>query len=343
MGVMAEGLNLQDCDKIVNYDLHWNPVRLIQRFGRIDRIGSEFDRILGYNFLPEAGLERNLGLRQVLRQRIREIHETIGEDSSILEADERLNERAMYAIYEGNGEALETLEDEPGTGAVYLAEAEEMFRLLRENDPEEYARIAALPDGIRSARRSKAEGIFVFCQAGAYRELLLLDKVGQVVSRDLPRLLGLLRCSRDTPTLEFPTCLSSVSLRAYRQFAQEAQKRRAELAHLPDLTQGQRYVLRELRAVFATSQEADIRSRAEQFEQVYRLPLPQAVTRELNRVRRDGLSGEILMRSLARIYQAYGLRDRTRIQGFDEAEGLPHLLCSEAFVPVSIPEAIRPV
>ncbi|MFA5451315.1 MAG: helicase-related protein, partial [Dehalococcoidales bacterium] len=59
--VLAEGLNLQDCDKIINYDLHWNPVRLIQRFGRIDRIGSDHDVIYGFNFLPEIGIERNLG------------------------------------------------------------------------------------------------------------------------------------------------------------------------------------------------------------------------------------------------------------------------------------------
>ena len=61
--VLAEGLNLQDGDKIINYDLHWNPVRLIQRFGRIDRIGSEHDVIYGFNFLPETGIEQNLGLR----------------------------------------------------------------------------------------------------------------------------------------------------------------------------------------------------------------------------------------------------------------------------------------
>ena len=60
--VLAEGLNLQDCGMLINYDLHWNPVRLIQRFGRIDRIGSEFDKIYGFNFLPELGIERNLGL-----------------------------------------------------------------------------------------------------------------------------------------------------------------------------------------------------------------------------------------------------------------------------------------
>ena len=60
--VLSEGMNLQDCDTIINYDLHWNPVRLIQRFGRIDRIGTDFEVIHGFNFLPEVGLERNLGL-----------------------------------------------------------------------------------------------------------------------------------------------------------------------------------------------------------------------------------------------------------------------------------------
>ena len=58
--VLSEGLNMQDCDTIINYDLHWNPVRLIQRFGRIDRIGSTHDKVLGLNFLPEVGIEQNL-------------------------------------------------------------------------------------------------------------------------------------------------------------------------------------------------------------------------------------------------------------------------------------------
>ena len=56
-------------------------MRLIQRFGRIDRIGSEHDAVYGFNFLPETGIERNLNLRQTLAARIAEIHQTIGEDS----------------------------------------------------------------------------------------------------------------------------------------------------------------------------------------------------------------------------------------------------------------------
>ena len=93
--VLSEGLNLQDCDTIINYDLHWNPVRLIQRFGRIDRIGSDHDTVYGLNFLPETGMDKYLGLRQKLQNRISEIHTSIGEDSAILDPSEQINEEAQ--------------------------------------------------------------------------------------------------------------------------------------------------------------------------------------------------------------------------------------------------------
>jgi hypothetical protein len=333
--VMAEGLNLQDCDKIVNYDLHWNPVRLIQRFGRIDRIGSEFDHIHGFNFLPEAGLERNLGLRQILRQRIREIHETIGEDASILEADERLNEEAMYAIYESRGEGLAALEEEPDPESVYLAEAEELLRLLREKEPEEYARIAALPDGIRSAKKAGANGLFVFCKVGAYRELRLVDEAGHLISDDLPRLLGLLKCAKETPRLAFPEHLVNVLVGTQRQFAEEAEQRRTGQIHAHALTHSQRYVLRELRELHSSTEDTTVQARCQQLEQAYRLPLPQAVNRVLNPLRRDGVSGENLVRALLAIYHEHQLRDHHVGDSDGVGREWPHLVCSEGFVRVS--------
>ena len=330
--VMAEGLNLQDCDKIVNYDLHWNPVRLIQRFGRIDRIGSEHERIHGFNFLPEAGLERNLGLRQTLRQRIREIHETIGEDSSILETGETINEQAMYAIYEANGESVARLEEEPDSKSVQLAEAEEMLRHLREKDPDEYARIAALPDGIRSAKSARATGLFAFSQAGAYRELVLLDEAGQLVSNDIPRLLGLLQCSKETPCAEFSEKLADLIVRVQRRFQETTRQRRVEQNHLQSLAHSQRYVLRELRDVYHSSEDATLQTRVELFEQAFRQSLPQAVVRELNRLRKNGLNGEALMQALVVIYHTHSLRERTQMSLSEaSARDLPQLVCCEAF------------
>ena len=61
---ISEGQNLQDCDWLVNYDIHWNPVRIIQRFGRIDRIGSPNERIQLVNFWPNMELEEYLRLEQ---------------------------------------------------------------------------------------------------------------------------------------------------------------------------------------------------------------------------------------------------------------------------------------
>ena len=63
---ISEGQNLQDCDCLVNYDIHWNPVRIIQRFGRIDRLGSENTQIQLVNFWPDRKRRRRLGARRII-------------------------------------------------------------------------------------------------------------------------------------------------------------------------------------------------------------------------------------------------------------------------------------
>ena len=67
---ISEGQNLQDCDLLVNYDIHWNPVRIIQRFGRIDRIGSRNDSVQLVNFWPVADLDRYLGVKHRVEARM---------------------------------------------------------------------------------------------------------------------------------------------------------------------------------------------------------------------------------------------------------------------------------
>ncbi|RLC76632.1 MAG: helicase, partial [Chloroflexi bacterium] len=175
--VLSEGLNLQDANHVINYDLHWNPIRLIQRVGRVDRIGTEHTTIYAYNFLPETALERELGIERRLEHRITEIHHTIGEDAPILHRSERVNQEAMYAIYRGDPSVLE---EEPEADIFNLLEAEELMRQLQRTDPDRFQEIATLPDGIRSARQSTGElgpstssgqGLFVFCQAGNYQRL----------------------------------------------------------------------------------------------------------------------------------------------------------------------------
>ncbi|MBW1676113.1 MAG: helicase [Deltaproteobacteria bacterium] len=82
--VLSEGQNLQDGDTMLNYDLHWNPTRMIQRAGRIDRLGTPFDILNIYNFFPEKGLEKLLKLVKKLQHKLTQINDTIGLDSSVM-------------------------------------------------------------------------------------------------------------------------------------------------------------------------------------------------------------------------------------------------------------------
>jgi len=329
--VLAEGLNLQDCDKIINYDLHWNPVRLIQRFGRIDRIGSEYDVIYGFNFLPETGIERNLGLKEKLHNRIQEIHDSIGEDAQILDPSERLNEEAMYAIYEQRGGQLNLFEDEDEV--LDISEAEEILRQLARENPDEYKRIANLSDGIRSAMPRRPRGLYVFCQAGNYQQLLLLDTNGQVVTREIPRILGAIKCGVDTQPGKIQAGHNAAIMNVKRLFAEEVKHREAERQHTLSLTQGQKYVLRELRMMFERTCDEDVKANINILEQAFRGPVTNAIKRELNRVRRNGVIGDPLLRLLTDVYFQHNMREWVNQRSLAvQGEMVPKVVCSEAFL-----------
>ncbi len=82
--VLSEGQNLQTAKYLINYDLHWNPTRMIQRAGRIDRIGSPYKEIFVYNFFPEDELEELLKLVQALQAKISDIDKSVGLDQTVL-------------------------------------------------------------------------------------------------------------------------------------------------------------------------------------------------------------------------------------------------------------------
>ena len=148
--IVSEGQNLQDCARVLNYDLHWNPVRLIQRFGRVDRIGSEHDRIHLHNMWPDLAVDAELSLTDRLHNRIQSFHDLIGLDSKLLSDAERLNGNAMYRIYEGK-ELPEFDEKLDEVSANQRAIA--LLQRIQEHDPDLWQTITDLPDGLRSALR----------------------------------------------------------------------------------------------------------------------------------------------------------------------------------------------
>jgi len=315
--VLSEGLNLHDCNKIVNYDLHWNPVKLIQRFGRIDRIGSQHEVVMGFNFLPETAIERELGLQEKLKNRIREIHETIGEDAAILDSSEQLNTDAMYAIYQGDAKWSE--EDEEGTNAGQspLVDAEEALRGLKSTDPEEFERITGLPDGIRSSKAGTGPQLLVLCEAAdpdqptgtAFQVLYTIGEEGIPTVVDANEALMAMACDTDEPRFDVAPSHSDFVARAKEDFVQQVMERRAERSQSTRLTRGQEYVVRNLRALFEEADE-QLQVQLQILETAFRAPVATAVNRELNQLRRAGASGSALVEQLTQVYYDYRLRDR---------------------------------
>ena len=126
----------------------WNPVRLIQRFGRVDRIGTEHDVIHLHNMWPDTAVDADLSLTERLNRRIQTFHDLIGLDSRLLSDAERLNANAMYRIYEGK----ELPEIDDGLDDVAANQrAIALLQRIQEDDPDLWRTVTSLPDGIRSA------------------------------------------------------------------------------------------------------------------------------------------------------------------------------------------------
>ena len=165
--VLSEGQNLQDCGVLVNYDLHWNPTRMVQRAGRIDRIGSKHPLLCVHNMFPEEGLERLLALVESLSRKITDIDRTGFLDASVL----------GETVHPRNFNTLRRIMDEDGT----VIEEQEQFAELASNefllqqlrgllDTGAREMLAELPDGMHSGlARDGEKGMFFYFTAPAPR------------------------------------------------------------------------------------------------------------------------------------------------------------------------------
>jgi len=334
--VLAKGLNLQDGNVVINYDIHWNPVRLIQRVGRVDRIGSEHDVVYALNFLPETELDKGLHLKDRVRHRIDEIHNTIGEDAKILEPSEQLNEEAMYRIYEGRDASI--LDPEQPEDMDVLAEAEAFIRKLQKENPEYFAKITSMPDGIRSGRESlETKGTFAFCQAGDYQQLYLLDSQGNITTTDIEEVLRAVKCGPEEKRVSLPKNHNSVVNQAIRDFRTQVTEQRAQRGEAPKKSQGQAYVLKQLHTLFRGTKNPTERETIVALERALKSEsLPRPVHRELNKLRRNRVSGAGLLEKLTELYRSFNLGAYIENQEPDTnreiKQPFPHIVCSEALL-----------
>jgi hypothetical protein len=327
--VFSEGLNLQDAACIINYDLHWNPVRLIQRVGRIDRIGSPHDTIHIYNFFPEVALDKGLGLKERLARRIQEIHNTIGEDEKILDEREQLNSNDMYGIYGNSEQSIEKEDD-----GFDINEAEILIRDLKDNDPELFNRVRNLPDGIRAATAADAAGTFAFCGAGKrYKRMYLVDDKGRIIASDPAEIIPLLRCDRATLRQPLPQTHNQTVEVVRQLFAEHIERIYQSLSH-PLLEPEQQYTIEQLLKLRQDLFISDSRKNLlEHLISAMGQQLPSYVIGALRKLKREKRRGDDLLDAVDHIVRHFELDKRlAEKQEYILAHPVPKIFCSESLV-----------
>jgi ERCC4-related helicase len=164
--VLSEGQNLQDSGILINYDLHWNPVRMIQRNGRVNRLGSLFDEVYIYNMRPEAKLDSYLRLIQRLEGKINLIRNTIGTDTPVLAEDANPIEYtdSVSDIYSPDFEKrMKALEDAEKASDFLLSEDEFVLDLKR------FHSSAVYPTEYKESIYSISNGKWALLPAGTAR------------------------------------------------------------------------------------------------------------------------------------------------------------------------------
>lgn len=150
---ISEGQNLQDCDYLVNYDIHWNPVRIIQRFGRIDRIGSPNSVIQLTNFWPNISLDEYINLKARVEGRMRMVNlSASGNDNPIDEADNADLEYRKIQLEKIQSEVVD-LEDMSGGVSIMDLGLNE-FHLDLQELLKKYGKADQMPYGIHAVARA---------------------------------------------------------------------------------------------------------------------------------------------------------------------------------------------
>lgn len=199
--VLSEGQNLQDAHIVVNFDLPWALIRLIQRAGRVDRIGQQHPQILCYSFLPAEGLNQIIRLRERLTRRIRENNEVVGGDEIFFDGDP-VNLTDLY------NEKAGMLDDEEDNEVDLTSTAYEIWNHAVNARPELKKIIPSLPNVIYSTKelqKEMVEGEGVICYHKTPYDvdvLTWMSQDGRVISKSQSRILKAMECDYDTKPVE---------------------------------------------------------------------------------------------------------------------------------------------
>lgn len=325
--VLSEGQNLQDAHIVVNYDLPWAIIRLIQRAGRVDRIGQEASDILSYTFWPADGVERLIRLRERLRQRLRENAEVVGTDEAFFEDDN--NETTLYDLY---SEKAGVLDDESDSEIDLVSYAYQIWKNATDANPKLKTIIPKLPSVVY-ATKSHAErkllgppGVLVYLNtAQGNSALAWLDQKGNSVTESQFTILKAAACAFDTEGLPRQENHHDLVQKAVKHMMTEAkvvggQLGRPSSARFKTYQRLEPYVLQLEKTLFAY--EAPPLFKA--LDAIYRYPLQESAKNSLNRQLRSHISDYDLAQLVVSLHE----EERLCLIQEERETGEAQIICS---------------
>jgi superfamily II DNA or RNA helicase len=323
--VLSEGQNLQDCAIVVNFDLPWAIIRLIQRAGRVDRIGQKADTIRCYSFLPADGVERIIQLRTRVRQRLRSNGELMGSDEEFF--DDEKTKAALVNLYTENSGALDDADDEGDVD--FSSYALSLWNQAISHNPELESLIPALPLAAYSTKAhdpgpGSPDGALVYVKTSEGNDSLAwVDGAGKVVTESPRVILDAAKCEPTTPAVPRLDQHHDIVGKAVRTVIETEQSVGGELGK----PSGARYKTYHRLKRLANSNAGTLFESAElskAIEEIYKFPLLESATDTLNRQLRSDIADDELGALVIALRQDGRL---CRVSD-EETHGEPQLICS---------------
>jgi superfamily II DNA or RNA helicase len=322
--VLSEGQNLQDCHIIVNYDLPWAIIRLIQRAGRVDRIGQTSDKIFCYSFLPQDGLEKIIKLRGRLTNRIKENAEAVGSDEVFFDGDP-VNIKDLY------NEKTGILDEDEGE-ADLTSQAYEIWNQAIKANPALKKKIEILPDVVYSTKEKTDSGfennsvITYHRNSQDYEALSWLNDKGVQISTSQSRILKMAECSLNTPAVEKLEQHHELVKKAIEFAETEAAKTGGQLGNQSSARYKAYKILQRYYASVRNSLfEPDALKRT--IQDIFDYPLRESAREIINRRLKLGSTTDEDLATLC-----MQLRDEGRLSVIEQKDKedvkMPHIICS---------------
>ena len=328
--VLSEGQNLQDCFVVCNYDLPWAIIRLIQRAGRVDRIGQKAEEILCYSFLPAEGVENIIRLRDRVRTRLKENGEVVGSDEMFFEDDGRND--LLKGLYDESVN-LDASEEAEVDLASY---AYQIWQNAITDNPGLKDKIEKLPNVVFSTRShapapQQPDGALVFLHTGDGTDALAwVDQQGRSVTESQYAILRAAECTPDTPAQPRQPNHHALVKKGVEQILREERNVGGQLGR----PSGARFRTYERLQRYAAGVGGSLFDTAElhkAIEEVYRYPLYQSATDRLNNQLRSDITDELLAQLVLQLRS-----DNALCVISDEPQtNEPHIICSMGLSKIS--------